>query len=133
MTARTDRRMRATMIAVAATACVFSAVAAYAFSLRTALGVAIGGAIAVSNLWVLTRIISSVMPDEEGPRRDAKTAWGILGGFKFVLLLGLVWFLMTKHVVDPIPLLVGFGALPIGIAFGTLVRDTEPKSRTPHA
>jgi hypothetical protein len=127
-------RLRATMIAIAVAACAFSAVAAYAFSWRTALSVAIGGGIALANLWVLTRIVSSLMPAEnEAPRSDAKSAWGIMAALKLVFLFGGIWLLMTKHLVDPMALLVGFGALPIGIAIGTIVRDTEPKSEDPHA
>jgi uncharacterized membrane protein len=34
-----------------------------------------------------------------------------------------VWLLMRYGLVSPVPLLVGFGALPIGIAIGSVVSD----------
>lgn len=127
-TATPDRRLRAAMIAVVVAACAFSGVAAYAWSLRTAFSVAVGGGIAAANLWLLARIVASLMPQEgETVAPGAKGAWGVLALLKFSGLIALVWFLMTKHLVDPISLLVGFGALPIGIAIGTAVGDTRPK------
>jgi hypothetical protein len=123
-----DRRLRAAMITVVVAACAFTGVAAYAWSLRAALSVAVGGAIAVSNLWVLARIVASLMPAEgEDIATNAKSAWTVMALLKLTVLFGGVWFLMTKHLVDPIPLVVGFGALPIGIAIGSIVSDRNPK------
>jgi hypothetical protein len=33
------------------------------------------------------------------------------------------WLLMRHGIVSPLPMLIGFGALPIGIAIGSLVSD----------
>jgi hypothetical protein len=38
-------------------------------------------------------------------------------------LLAVTWLLMRHGVVSPLPMLVGFGALPIGIAIGSIVSD----------
>jgi hypothetical protein len=38
-------------------------------------------------------------------------------------LLAAAWLLMRHGVVSPVPMLVGFGSLPIGIAIGSLVSD----------
>ncbi len=129
-----DPRLRAAMITVVVAAAAFSGVAAYAWSSRAALSVAVGGAIATANLWVLARIVGSLMPAEgEEPRSasNAKTAWGVLALLKLTVLFGGVWFLMTNHLVDPIPLVVGFGALPIGIAIGSIVSDRRSKIFVP--
>ena len=123
-----DRRLRVALITVVVAAAGFSGVAAYAWSMRAALSVAVGGAIAAANLWVLARIVGSLMPAEgETVASNAKTAWGVMALLKLTVLFGGVWFLMTKHLVDPIPLVVGFGALPIGIAIGSIVSDRRSK------
>jgi hypothetical protein len=41
-------------------------------------------------------------------------------------LLALAWLLMRHGIVSPLPMLIGFGALPIGIAIGSLVSDRTP-------
>jgi hypothetical protein len=38
-----------------------------------------------------------------------------------------VWLLMRHGVVSPLPMMVGFGALPIGIAIGSLVSDRRSR------
>ena len=123
-----DPRLRAALITVVVAASAFSGVAAYAWSSRAAVSVAVGGAIATANLWVLARIVGSLMPAEgETGAPNAKAAYGVLALLKLTVLFGGVWFLMTKHLVDPIPLVVGFGALPIGIAIGSIVSDRRSK------
>ena len=71
------------------------------------------------------------MPGDDG-REAAVTggtrAWGVLALFKMIALFGGVWMLMSHRLVDPLPMLVGFGALPIGIAIGSLVSDRTAKS-----
>jgi hypothetical protein len=55
--------------------------------------------------------------------------WGIFAVVKMLVLFGGMWLLMTNGLVAPIPLVVGYGALPIGIAIGSLVSDkAAPKS-----
>jgi len=36
---------------------------------------------------------------------------------------------LTRGVVDPIPLVVGYGVLPLGIAASTLFRGLSPRAR----
>ena len=39
-----------------------------------------------------------------------------------------MWLLMTRHLVAPIELFVGYASLPIGIAIGAVVSDkTDPE------
>lgn len=128
---RMDARLRAALITVVVSASLFTGVAAFAWSLRAAASVAVGGAIATANLYVLARIVASLMPGEDG--REASVsggtrAWGVLALFKMIALFGGVWMLMSHRLVDPMPMLVGFGALPIGIAIGSIVSDRTAKS-----
>jgi len=46
--------------------------------------------------------------------------WGMLGVFKFAVLLVGVGLLLRHHIVGAIPLAVGYGALPLGIALSSV-------------
>lgn len=62
-------------------------------------------------------------PDErehEGRGRRGGAVWGVLAAIKMLLLFGGIWILLTRHVVDPMPLLVGYGAMPLGIVVSAL-------------
>jgi hypothetical protein len=45
---------------------------------------------------------------------------------KTVGLLLVAWGILRYRVAAPLPLLVGFGALPIGIAIAAVVSDRRP-------
>ena len=119
-----DPRLRTAIAAVAVAGGAFSATALLFFGLATALSVAVGAAIAVGNLWALARIISALLPSAaEGARAQSRGGWALLAGLKMFGLVGGVWLLMRHGMVSPLPMLAGFGALPIGIAIGSLVSD----------
>ncbi len=63
--------------------------------------------------------------DRSAGRRGG-LAWGLLAVVKIVVLFGGMWLLLTRGWVDPIALLVGYGALPLGISAGTLGRALRP-------
>jgi hypothetical protein len=65
----------------------------------------------------------------EGKRGGA--AWGAFGVLKIVVLFGGIWILLTKGWVDPIPLVVGYGVLPLGIVVSSLYSSLAPRSRRP--
>jgi hypothetical protein len=91
---------------------------------RSAFSVAAGGAIATANLWILARIVHALLPSSaEGARAQSRAAWGLVAALKMVGLIGVVWLLMRHGVVAPVAMMLGFGALPIGIAIGSLVSD----------
>lgn len=52
--------------------------------------------------------------------------WSIFAVVKIFVLFGGLWLLLTKRMVDPIPLVVGYGVLPLGIAATTLVNGVVP-------
>jgi len=90
---------------------------------------AVGVITALSNLYVLSRIVSAFAVPHVDSKQNAAFAWGVIALGKIMVLFGGLWFLMTRHLVDPIPLVVGYGSLPIGIAIGAVVSEkTGPRS-----
>ncbi len=65
--------------------------------------------------------------DHEDAGRRGGVAWGVFALLKIFLLFGGIWILLTKKLVDPIPLVVGYGVLPLGIAASSLVRSLVPR------
>jgi hypothetical protein len=53
-------------------------------------------------------------------------AWGVFAVLKMILLFGSVAILLTRGWVDPMPLVVGYGVLPLGIALGSLWSNLRP-------
>ncbi len=93
-----------------------------------ALSVAMGGLTALANLYVLSRIVSALAVPFADARSNAAFAWGVIALGKMMVLFGGLWLLMTRHLVDPIALVAGYGSLPIGIAIGAVVSDkTGPR------
>jgi hypothetical protein len=121
-----DTRMRASIVAVAVAGVALTGGALLVFGLSTALSVGLGAAIATANLWVLAKIVAALLPDGTGAAgagRGNAGAWGVVAALKVLALVAGVWLLMRHGVVSPMPLMVGFGSLPIGIAIGSLVSD----------
>jgi hypothetical protein len=58
--------------------------------------------------------------------RRGGVAWGIFAMLKIALLFGGVYVLLTRELVDPIPLAVGYGVLPLGIFASTLWQSLKP-------
>ena len=89
------------------------------YGLQAAANVLIGAAIALGNFWLIVRSITTLLSTSSG---DANTAgWGLLVAVKFsVLLLGM-YLLFQTPLVQGLPLLVGLGALPLGIVISQLV------------
>jgi hypothetical protein len=129
---RLDARMRVSLVAVSLTGATFALVALAFFGPSAAVSVATGAGLATVNLWALARIVAALLPDEpDGPTGGTRgasgpsgsVAWALLGIVKMFALFALVWLLMRHGVVSALPMLAGFGALPIGIAIGSLVSD----------
>jgi hypothetical protein len=125
---RLDGRMRTSIAAVALVGAGFALLALVVFGMSTAFSVAIGAAIAAANLWALARIIAALLPDDaQSARSQSKAAWALLAVLKMFGLVVAVWLLMRHGVVSPLPMVVGFGSLPIGIAIGSLVSDRRSR------
>ena len=92
---------------------------------------AIGAGVAFANLYVLSRIVFAVAVPYVDAKENAGFVWGVIALGKMMVLFGGLWVLMTHHWVDPIPLVVGYGSLPIGIAIGAVVSDKTGPDPTP--
>jgi hypothetical protein len=66
-------------------------------------------------------------PDHADAGRRGGLAWGIFAVLKILFLFGGVWILFTRGLVDPIPLVVGYGVLPLGIAASALWPSLRPQ------
>ncbi|HVH41696.1 MAG TPA: hypothetical protein VM925_05115 [Labilithrix sp.] len=120
---------------------VLALIALSLYGTRTAFSVLVGATIGVANLLTMRAIIRRLVrvssqdgePQGGNPKGDASSlpddragehepggrggiAWGVFAAFKMLILFGGIWFLLTRHVVDPMPLLVGYGVMPLGIA-----------------
>lgn len=117
---------KSSIIAAAILGVVLSLGALVFFGVREAGSVAIGALIGVANLLAMRAIIRSILtPPEDG---KTTTLWAILAIVKIVILFGGLWLLLTRRVVDPIPLVVGYGVLPLGItasAVWSSLRDQD--------
>ena len=106
----TPRELRGPLVAVCVAGVVLSAGALVFAGRQAGISAGIGAAIAALNLWVLGRVVGGT----------ESAAWRTVGLLKMLGLFGGVWLLLTYHLVDPIPLVVGLGALPIGsVSFAT--------------
>lgn len=130
-----DPRTRTAIVGVAAIGAMFAIGASTGWGLRAGVSVAIGALIAVANLYGLARIVGALL----GTRAEGDPSsgmWGLFAVLKVIGLFGGIWLLLSSHFVQPIGLVVGWGALPIGIALGTFVSDkTErpPSARAKEA
>jgi hypothetical protein len=130
---RFDPRLRTSLVAVAASGVALALAAAAFFGMRAAFSVGTGAALATGNLWALARIVAALLPgDSAGAQSQSRAAWALVAVLKMIGLLAAAWLLMRGGLVSPMPMLVGFGALPIGIAIGSLVSDrSEPPGERP--
>jgi len=120
--------MRTSIAAVALVGVGFALVALLVFGISAGISVAVGAAIAAANLWALARIIAALLPDDaQSARSQSKAAWALLAVLKMFGLVFAVWLLMRHGVVSALPMVVGFGSLPIGIAIGSLVSDRRSR------
>ena len=69
--------------------------------------------------------------DHAAEGRRGAAAWGLFGVLKLVVLFGGIYVLLTKGLIDPMPLVVGYGVLPLGIAASSLFAGLAPRGRWP--
>ena len=83
-------------------------------------GVAIGALLAAANLAAIGLVVRGVL-------RGALLSWGSLAAVKFAVLLFTVWLVLKNHWAGPVPLALGYVALPLGIVIGQLLRSAPPR------
>jgi hypothetical protein len=124
-----DPRTRTAIVGVAAMGALFAIGASTGWGVRAGVSVAIGALIAVANLYGLARIVGALLGTRgaHGEGDPNSGMWGLLAILKVIGLFGVIWFLLSFQLVQPIGLVVGWGALPIGIALGTFVSDKSER------
>jgi hypothetical protein len=116
----TDARLVSVMVAVVLSGALMALMAFFVWGARLGVSVVVGGVIAASNLYVLSRIAHAVVVGGQG---SGAAAWGAIALGKMALLFGSIWWVMARGLVDPLGLVAGYGSLPIGIAIGSIVSD----------
>lgn len=74
------------------------------------LSVGVGAAVAALNLWSITLVVRG-----QFGKLSPNVPWGVVGMLKFILLFAGVYGLIRSGLVQVLPLLIGYGALPLGI------------------
>jgi len=77
--------------------------------------IAIGAAVAAANLWLIAVVVRGML----GGKRS-RIPWPLIAVAKMGALFGGLYLLLVSGWVGLLPLLVGYGALPIGIVAGQL-------------
>lgn len=103
------------LVAVAVAGVVASIVSFFLFGWSGFLGSAVGGAVAVSNLWAVSRIVRGLI---EETRYRAR--WSMFAVMKLTVLIGVVFSLVTSGIAPILPLAIGYAALPVGVVIGQL-------------
>jgi hypothetical protein len=86
---------------------------------RTPLSVAAGSVIALLNFWMTAYLVRGFVAPVA-----MRVPWPLIATVKLVFVLGVVYVLLQRQVLSLLPMVVGFGALPLGIVFG----QTRPRS-----
>ncbi len=124
-----DSRLRTSLVAVALTGFLLTLMALAVSDFAAALSAAVGAGLAAANLWALARVVGALLPtDRPGAEAQSRGGWALVAALKMFGLVAVVWLLMRRGFVSPLPMLVGFGALPIGIAIGSLVSDRSAQT-----
>lgn len=110
-----DPQLKAAVKIVAITALVLTVGTLVFTDARAAIGVFLGGALATANLVLFIRLGDAFL-DQKGPRAP----WALVGFLKLLALFGAVYLILRRGDVSALALVVGYGALPVGITLSSL-------------
>jgi hypothetical protein len=120
-TTERDPNLTAAYVTVCAAGGLMLLGAGTAYGARTMLAVGVGSALALSNLWVLERLVAAYLKTGGG-------RWTAIATIKAAVLVTTVLLLVKSGAVDLLPVVAGFAALPIGIALsGLMPMPTRPE------
>ena len=108
--------------AVVVTALVLALLAPFALGSGAMLGVAIGGLLAVANLWAIGFVVSAML-------RGASLSFGAVAGLKFGALVFVIWVVLKNGWAGAMPLAFGYAALPLGLVIGQLARGLPSRQK----
>jgi hypothetical protein len=87
---------------------------------QSTVSVAVGAAIALLNFWMTSYLVRGFLAPT-----GMRLPWPLIATIKLVVVLGGVYVLLDREVLSLLPLVVGFGALPLGIVLG----QTRPNAK----
>jgi hypothetical protein len=91
--------------------------------LRSMLSLSAGALLAFLHLWLISLVVRG-----RAGQLNQNVPWGLVGVLKFILLFGLVYALVKSQRVEILPLIIGYGALPLGIVAAQM--NFVPKQET---
>lgn len=112
-TADRDPSLSAAYVCVAGSGVMLLIASAVCFGPRSSAGVALGVVLAVSNLWLLERVVRVYLMSEGG-------RWALMALVKSTALFATIGLLVKTGAIDVLPLVAGFGALPVGVVLAGL-------------
>jgi hypothetical protein len=120
-TTNTDRKgMAAALWGVAVVGVLLTLAAPVLLGAGAAPSAAIGAALALGNLWALSRLVQSFLQGT-----GARLPWLVVSVLKFCALFLIVAVLVRAGHAAVLPLMLGFAALPLGIVASQL-RTSSP-------
>jgi hypothetical protein len=84
------------------------------------LGIAIGAAIGVANLWAIASVVRGLVQGNALP-------WSVVAAVKFAAVLFVVFIVLKNHWASAVSLAIGYSALPVGIVIGQLGRGAAAR------
>jgi len=114
-TPKSDASQRAALWTVGITGSVLAAAAIPLSSARDAAGVAAGAVLATLNLWAIGLLVRRLLSDSA-----PAVPWALFAVVKLVVLFGAVYLLVFSGFADILAVVVGYGALPIGLVVAQL-------------
>jgi hypothetical protein len=112
-----DPALGSSVRATAAAAVVLSIACAVAVDTWFALGTLIGGLLATANLVLFIRIVETFVAQTQGGKA---VPWAMLWALKLAGLFLCVFVILRRGDVNALAFVIGYGALPIGIAVSSL-------------
>lgn len=110
-----DASMARAMWAVVLVGLSATVVAAWVSGALAARSAALGAAVAAANLWVIALVVRGMLG-----QKKSNVPWSLVAVLKMAALFGGLYLLLRGGWVSLLPLLAGYGALPLGIVAGQL-------------
>lgn len=82
--------------------------------------VATGVVLALANLWIIARLVRAFFAP-----RSAAAPWGLVALMKLGALFGGLYALAHFELIELIPLIIGYAAMPVGIVLAQLKPANE--------
>lgn len=117
-----DPALRSAVLVTAVTALIFSVIGAILVAPFWGVGVLVGGMLATANLVLFIRLGRMYLE-----MQGQSTPWALMAVLKLIGLFACVGIILWRGAVPPLAFVIGYGALPIGISIGTLIKPAQPR------